>query len=358
MKQIIETNDEKCQGCTSCIRVCPVKDANIALISADNLKVRIDSKKCITCGACLKACPHGARLYNDDTERFFHDLRYGEPIALIVAPAFKENFENWRSILAWLKTKGVSAIVDVSLGIEICTWAHIRYIERYHSAALITQPCPPIIGYIEKHCPQLFNNVSPVQSPILCTSIYLKKTLELPEKIAALTPCPAKTNEFEEANTVGYNVTFKKLADYITAHDIFIPQADFDFDKIAVSPDRAFTTPSSLTENVRRVIGCISFAGSKNDIDTIRRSGNVYRYLDSISKEEPGDFPVLLDALNCIGGCSFGAGCNIDKPELQPMAYKHYEVEAERAREQASLYSFFDNTLKLSDFIKGILPVR
>ena len=307
-------------GCAECIRVCPVKDANIASVSTDKPKVHINSKKCIACGACLKVCAHGARFYNDDTEQFLDDLRNGVPIALIVAPAFKENFENWRSILAWLKTKGTSVIVDVSVGIALCTWAHIRYIERYNPTSMITQPCPPIVGYIEKNCSQLSKKVSPVQSPILCTSIYLKNTLELPEKIAALTPCPAKTNEFAEANTVSYNVTFKKLADYITTYDISIPQADFDFDNITVAPGRAFTMPSSLADRVRRITGCINFVGSKRDIDIIKSRGNVYRYLDIISRGESWNAPVLLDALNCIGGCGFGAGCNMKKIKISTYA--------------------------------------
>lgn len=349
MKHIINTDEEMCRGCASCIRVCPIKDANIAHMCGDKLRVSIDSKKCIACGACLKACPHGVRSYNDDTELFFNNLNNGVPVALVVAPAFKENFVNWGSILAWLKTKGATTIVDVSLGIEICTWAHLRYIEQYNPSTLIPQPCPPIVGYIEKHCPQLVSKVSPVQSPIVCTSVYLKNPMGLPEKIAALTPCPAKTNEFSEVTTVDYNVTFKKLADYITAHNISVPPADFIFDHIAVASGKAMTTPGSLTKSVRRVIGCINLFNLKIKIDTIKSRYNVYRYLDLISKEKSEDCPLLLEALNCIGGCSFGAGCNTDKPE--PVA-EHQEVETGRDSERANLFSVFDHTLKLSDYIK------
>jgi iron only hydrogenase large subunit-like protein len=331
--------------------VCPVKGANIADFSADKPKVRIDSKKCIACGACLNACLYGARFYTDCTERFFDDLKSGEPIALIVAPAFKENFKNWRSILAWLKTKGASAIMDVSLGIEICTWAHIRYIERYNPAALITQPCPPIAQYIEKHCPELQSELSPVYSPILCTSIYLKKVLKLSEKITALTPCPAKTIEFDETNSVNYNVTFTKLSGYLTAHDISIPDAIFEFDNFAAVCSNAYTMASSFTKSVSG-IGCISFINSSIKVDKIKGSENVYRYLDSISRKEPRNFPVLFDALNCIGGCSNGVGGNVDKPKLQQMAYKLFEGAIDRDSKRVNLFSVFDNNLQLTDYIK------
>lgn len=68
MKPNIETNPEKCQGCTGCIRVCPVKEANIVYNEIDKVKVHIDPNKCIACGACLEACFHQARHYNDDTK--------------------------------------------------------------------------------------------------------------------------------------------------------------------------------------------------------------------------------------------------------------------------------------------------
>jgi iron only hydrogenase large subunit-like protein len=267
-----------------------------------------------------------------------------------VAPAFSVNFSNWKTILAWFKTQGVSVIVNVSLGIEICTWAHLRYLEQYKREALITQPCPPIVSYIEKYHRELLDRLSPVISPILCTAVCLKKVLKQSEKIAALTPCPAKADEFSKSDSVNYNVTFKKLADYLIAHNISVPPADFCFDHITVAARKALKIPSSLTESVRRVIGCINFGDSKIKIDTKKYQNNVYRYLDLISGEEREDHPVLFDALNCIGGCDFGSGCNKDKPE--PMADKHHEVEAGRNIDQANLFSVFDYTLKLSDYIK------
>lgn len=339
MKQIIATDADKCLGCFSCIGVCPVGEANIAYFKDDKLRVRVNPQKCIVCGSCLRACPNNARYYNDDTERFFGDLKNGVPMALIVAPAFSTNFLNWKAILAWLRTRGVSVIVDVSLGIKICTWAQIRYIERNNKAALITQPCPPIVSYIEKYCPELLNRLSPVFSPILCTAVYLMKVLKLPEKIAALTPCPAKADEFNKSDSVSYNVTIKKLADFLIAHEVSIPKADFEFDNIAVAPGRAHMMLSSLPEYIKRSLGCISLFNSQIKVEITKNHGNVYRYLDLFSQEGQGDTPMLLDALNCIGGCCYGSGCNINKPELQTLGHKPYGVDMENVNEQARPFS-------------------
>ena len=61
---------EKCVGCNSCVRVCPVGDAN-RIIKDENgvLTIEIDTDKCIKCGACVKACGHGARAFEDDTDK-------------------------------------------------------------------------------------------------------------------------------------------------------------------------------------------------------------------------------------------------------------------------------------------------
>ena len=61
-------------------------------------------KKCVACGACFDVCKHEAREYKDDTERFFDDLKKGEKISILLAPAFKANYpKEYESVLGGLK---------------------------------------------------------------------------------------------------------------------------------------------------------------------------------------------------------------------------------------------------------------
>ena len=122
MKELIQCDETKCKGCNRCIRVCPVGEANIAYFDNGDIKVKIDPSKCIACGACISVCQHEAREYIDDTQRFLQDLAHGEQISMIVAPAGRTNFKEWKRVLLWLKELGVRAIYDVSLGADICTW--------------------------------------------------------------------------------------------------------------------------------------------------------------------------------------------------------------------------------------------
>ena len=132
----IVVNSSKCVGCNSCVRVCPVGNANQAKKDQNgNIVIEIDESKCIKCGACIKACSHGARDFEDDLDLFLQDLKKGEKIALIVAPAIKIAFDgNWRHALQWLRNQGVDGIYDVAFGADICTWAHLRYIEKHPDA--------------------------------------------------------------------------------------------------------------------------------------------------------------------------------------------------------------------------------
>ena len=154
---IIGLQEEKCVGCNACVRVCPAGDANIAhMDETGTLRIKIDDERCIKCGACIKACSHQARYFIDDTDQFLRDLKAGKEIAMIAAPAIKISFDgNWRHVLQWLRNQGIKAIYDVSFGADICTWAHLRYLEKHPDAKVISQPCAAVVNYIEKHKPTL-----------------------------------------------------------------------------------------------------------------------------------------------------------------------------------------------------------
>lgn len=191
---IIGIDLSKCIGCNSCVRACPAPAANVAGYDENgNMVIDIDPDKCIKCGACIKECAHGARYYFDDTKRFLDDVKNGQNIIVIAAPAVKIAFDgNWRHALQWLRNLGINEIYDVSLGADICTWAHLKYLKENKNKKVISQPCAAIVNYALQHKPKLLENLSPIQSPMLCTAIYLRKYLGKNFKIAALSPCIAK----------------------------------------------------------------------------------------------------------------------------------------------------------------------
>jgi formate hydrogenlyase subunit 6/NADH:ubiquinone oxidoreductase subunit I len=97
--------DDNCIGCNKCINACPAMGACMS-VEDDEGKIRrieVNPDYCVSCGACIDACKHDARKFMDDTERFFADLKKGEKISLLIAPAFLANYpREYSSVLGGL----------------------------------------------------------------------------------------------------------------------------------------------------------------------------------------------------------------------------------------------------------------
>ena len=355
MRKVITNDMEKCVGCNRCIRVCPVEEANMAYMENGDAKVRVDNTKCIACGACLHACTHGSRLYEDDTERFFEDLRTGTPISLFCAPAGRANLKEWSKVLALLENMGVRKIYDVSLGADICTWGYIRYIQKNNPHSVITQPCPAIVSYILMHRNELLPYLSPVQSPMMCTAIYMRNYKGITDKIAAISPCIAKTNEFEESDgLVSYNITFNKLEEYIKRNNLMLPAQGRGYDHIDSSIGSIFSMPGGLKETVEFMIGRVL------RIDRSEGQSTVYKALDAFCKENSANLPAIFDVLNCTEGCNLGTGCRHEKTVFEVnTAMENARQGSTKGREREyfeQLYEEYDKTLRLNDFIRNYRP--
>ena len=355
MLEIVKSKNELCTGCNRCVRECPMETACITYMDdEENLKVRIDHEKCIACGRCILACKHEARYFLDDTERFFDDLMDGTPISLIVAPAIRTNIPEYKKLFTYLKQNGVNLIYDVSIGADICIWAHIRYIEENPGARLITQPCPPIVSYIEKYCHDLLPKLSPVHSPMACTYLYMKKYLKVTDHIAALSPCIAKTIEFEDTNQVNYNITFDRLTAYLAKHNITLPDVETDFDHDEGALGCLFPMPGGLMENLE------FYLGHKLHVAKFEGFG-VYDRLVQYSKTDESLLPDIFDVLNCIEGCNRGSAASHERGVFEiekMMSNTRVDTMSEGKREQyASTFKEYSDKLKLSDFIRTYIPV-
>ncbi len=353
MRELIKTDLSKCEGCNRCVRVCPVAECNVVFKHDGEIKVKVDPAKCIACGACISVCRHEARSYEDDTERFFNDLKNGVAISMMTAPALRTNFSNWKSVLAWLKSMGVRKIYDVSLGADICTWAHIRYLEK-HTGPVITQPCPAIVSYISKYQSELLTQLSPIHSPMMCTAILMRDEMKITDKIAVLSPCIAKAREFEDTGLASYNVTFKKLSEYMEKNHVKIPNWDFEFDHIAPSLGRIYSMPGGLKENVE------NYLGKSVRIDKSEGQGVVYKNLDLLAKESKTTMPPIFDVLNCPEGCNLGTGCNHSASVFKVNSVMNNEKQGALAQypktdkaKMTELFEMFDRKLKIESFMRS-----
>lgn len=337
-KGLVYTNN-KCIGCNKCIRACSCIGACVSTEPDEkgNSRIMVDGSLCVACGACFDVCEHNARDFIDDTERFFDDLKKGEKISLLIAPAFPANYpDTYAKILGGLKKLGANRIISVSFGADITTWGYINYIKQHDFHGGISQPCPAVVGYIERYMPELLPKLFPVQSPLMCAAIYAKQELGITDKLAFISPCIAKKLEIDDPNNhgyVSYNVTFDHLMKYVNEHDLYGEPCK---DEIEYGLGSIYPMPGGLKENAVWLLGNDEF------IRQVEGEKRLYHYLEK-NKERlrDGKTPFMfVDALNCEKGCICGTGTEMSLSSTDYSLYNLHDIkEAVKKNSPGSAWS-------------------
>ena len=306
--------DDHCRGCNKCLGGCPVFGSNVADDIDGQARMRIDPEKCVLCGNCIDRCTHNARVFEDDTARLLRDLeslregRRKRPISVVFAPSFFLNYpEKGPQTLGWLKSLGVSATYSAAFGADIATWAYIRYIKSSGRGALISSACPSVVEAVERHYPTLCEQLIPVQSPQMCTAIYLRDQKKIETDIAFISPCIAKKSEIERPDCrsfVQHNVTFKNLM--TACKDIDLTVFDGARSELEYGPGALFPVPGGLRENMLFYLG-------KDTPFILQAEGSelVFPILEAMAREGQSASPAIeqagmLDLLSCQRGCTYG----------------------------------------------------
>lgn len=306
LPEVIYVDEQKCVNCHACIAVCPVKFA----IDASEDHVAVVHDLCIGCGRCLEACTHEARLPIDDMERFLAALEGPKPVSAVVAPAAAAEFPGeYLRLNGWLKSMGVRQLFDVSFGAELTVKSYLEHIKAHKPKAVIAQPCPAIVSYIEIYRPELIDHLAPADSPMLHTVKMIKEYY--PEYsdhlIAVISPCIAKKREFNETGYGDFNVTLRSIRRHLEDRAISLEKFPaVDFDNPPAERAVLFSTPGGLLRTAEREIPWI-----RNKTRKIEGPEVIYPYLDKLPEMIEKEYaPLLIDCLNCEMGCNGGPGTN------------------------------------------------
>lgn len=306
---IIYTN-QNCIGCNKCISGCPVLAANVIVFDdrTQTHSVQVDGDKCILCGRCIKVCMHKARIYRDDTDRFFGDLDSGQKISVIIAPSFLCNYsKEYNNILGYMRHMGINHIYSASFGADITTWAYLNYIEANYCSGMMSGSCPPVVSYIEQNHPELIDKIIPIQSSVICTAIYVKKYLGITDKLAIIVPCISKKREIEDPNTGGcvdYSLTFSRFMSRLSNIDM---SDYYSTDELPYGLGALYSMSGGLTKNAELYIGFDKVIVQTHGIAAS------FPYVDHYNINDK-HLPYLIEIMSCTNGCNFGTAtdCGVE----------------------------------------------
>jgi len=189
-------DEEACDGCLACMRVCPT-DA----IRVRDGKARVLNELCIDCGSCLKACSRGAIVA---TTRTLEELSHFAFKVAVPSPILLGQFPlsvRPEHILQGLLDIGFDAVLDY--GVEIRLWARAvaDYVERWQGPRpVISITCPVVVRLLQVSYPKLLEQLICMQPTREIAGREVKRRFSqerglAPEQIAAIyvTPCQART---------------------------------------------------------------------------------------------------------------------------------------------------------------------
>ncbi|WP_127032201.1 4Fe-4S binding protein, partial [Pectobacterium versatile] len=153
--------EEKCNGCTNCIRVCPTE-----AIRVKKQKAKITKKRCINCGQCISVCPHNALTGISDKleaiEAYSYKIALVDPV---LYAQFNEDTLNPEDILNRIRRLGFDMVYEVTRSAPIITDFTKKFMEESRNLPVISSSCPAILRTIQIRFPDLIDHILPMDSP-------------------------------------------------------------------------------------------------------------------------------------------------------------------------------------------------
>lgn len=309
-KHSVYLEQEKCKGCTACLKRCPTE----AIRVRDGHAV-INPLHCIDCGECIRVCQQKAkRAVFDKLDELDHD-KY---LIALPAPALFGQFtalDDAAYVIQGLLDIGFDDVYEVAKAAELATEYTRRYMRKQCVPyPIISSACPVVVRLIKLRFPTLSKNLIPILPPIELAGKFarreaMKKHLELkPDDIRTvfISPCPAKVswikNTMDEQeiyvdNVVSISEVYFRLISAMNRSDV--PKVSSEAGMIGLGWASSGGEASSLLND--------SYLAA----DGIE---NVIQVLDEIENGHLGGLSfVELDA--CTGGC-VGGTMTVENPYI------------------------------------------
>jgi transcriptional regulator with PAS, ATPase and Fis domain/iron only hydrogenase large subunit-like protein len=299
----IVTLTEQCRKCYSCVRSCPVK-----AIKVEKSYTEIIFERCIGCGNCLSTCPQHAKVIADNigvTERL---LSSGVPVVAVLGCSFPAFFHyaSPGQLVAGLKELGFAEVHEGASGVELIAGEYAEAIKS-SKVPLISSHCPAVVDLIERHYPQLIDNLVGVVTHMVATGRFVKQALGDHVKVIYISSCIAGKFEVQAEETRGavdVVLTYRELENIFKARNIDLAALEEStFDGREPHLGRIF----SLS---RGSFAAFGIETDPLDTEVVTAEGEVN--VMGIVKDLAAGLisPKLVDLRFCYDGCIGGPGRN------------------------------------------------
>ena len=174
----VRLDEEKCMGCTNCIKRCPTQ-----AIRVRSGKAHIISERCIDCGECIRVCPHHAKYSHRDSMNRIIEFKYR---VALPAPSLYGQFNNLDDIgyvITALKMLGFDEVFEVARGAELVSDATRKYIAEHDiPKPVISSACPAVCRLIRVCFPHLVPHVLPLNSPMETAALIARSEAQAKDR--------------------------------------------------------------------------------------------------------------------------------------------------------------------------------
>ncbi len=310
----------KCKKCGQCVQACPysaIVDIERpckkvcpvdAITIDDNDLAMIDESKCINCGQCVVGCPFGAVSDVSMIANVIDTIVKGEnDVYAMVAPAVEGQFGDIPVpiLKAAIKDLGFKSVFEVALGADAVAVNEAKeVVENAKEGKKTTSSCcPAFVNLIEKHFPDLKDNISTTVSPMVAAARLIKA--QNPDAVIVfIGPCIAKKNEALKhyIGEINFVLTFEELQAMFEVKNIVFS----DYENIAEEATKygkGFAKSGGVTNAVLQVI---KESGEDIDLKAVKCSG-VAECKKALMMLKSGRLPEdFIEGMACEHGCVNG----------------------------------------------------
>ncbi len=326
--------EDKCIGCTNCIRVCPTE-----AIRVKNQKAKIIEKRCINCGQCVSVCPHNALTGVSDPlqaiEKFTHKIALVDPV---LYGQFYEDVVNPQEILEKIQQLGFDMVYEVSRSAPIITDFTNEYLKNAKALPVISSSCPAILRTIQIRFPDLIENILPMDSPteiaaeIAKEELATKKNIPI-EEIGAfyISTCPARSFSFK--NPVGRDRS--NVDGTLSIKDVFLKISGMKQDP-RYAQDKNLLSPEFFPHG--KAIGWARLGGQSQSLSikeflSVDGIDNVISILAEVEDDKLQHLS-FLECQACTNGCVGGNFCIensfVARNRIRILAEKHQDYQVDK----------------------------